>query len=134
MNEPYVDHIGIIVENLEEALRLFEEIFNLKATKVVDMAEVGLRVATLKASNIDLELIQYLEEKEGIARKAMGVRKGINHISFRVKDVVTSLVELKGKGPEVTEGFPRQGSHGPVAFFRPETTQGILLEICEGDG
>jgi len=134
MNEPYVDHIGMIVHDLDEALRLFENLFDLKPARVLDMDEVGLRIATLKASNVDLELIQYLDQKEGIARRTMGDRKGINHVSFRVKDVSASLEQFQQKGAEVIDGFPRQGSHGLVAFFRPESTAQILLEICERKG
>jgi len=134
MNEPYVDHIGMIVHDLDEALRLFENLFDLKPARVLDMDEVGLRIATLKASNVDLELIQYLDQKEGIARRTMGDRKGINHVSFRVKDVFASLEQFQQKGAEVIDGFPRQGSHGLVAFFRPESTAQILLEICERKG
>ena len=134
MNEPYVDHIGIIVHDLDEALRLFENLFDLKPARVLDMDEVGLRIATLKASNVDLELIQYMDQREGIARRTMGDRKGINHVSFRVKDVSASLEQFQQKGAEVIDGFPRQGSHGLVAFFRPESTAQILLEICERKG
>jgi len=134
MNEPYVDHIGMIVHDLDEALRLFENLFDLKPARVLDMDEVGLRIATLKASNVDLELIQYMDQREGIARRTMGDRKGINHVSFRVKDVSASLEQFQQKGAEVIDGFPRQGSHGLVAFFRPESTAQILLEICERKG
>ncbi|MBW1731774.1 MAG: VOC family protein [Deltaproteobacteria bacterium] len=134
MSEPYVDHIGIIVHDLDEALRLFENLFDLKPANVLDMEEVGLRIATLKAANVDLELIQYMDQREGIARRTMGDRKGINHISFRVKDVSASLEQFQQKGAQVLEGFPRQGSHGVVAFFRADSTAQILLEICEHKG
>jgi len=113
---------------------LFENLFDLKPARVLDMDEVGLRIATLKASNVDLELIQYMDQREGIARRTMGDRKGINHVSFRVKDVFASLEQFQQKGAEVIDGFPRQGSHGLVAFFRPESTAQILLEICERKG
>lgn len=131
MKKPYIDHIGIIVDDLDEALGLFEGLFQIKPDKVTELAEVGLRIAHVKAENIDIELLQYKGMEGGIARKAMGPRKGINHLSLRVEDMDATLKNFHERGIKVTEGFPRPGSHGQVAFFQPETTQEILLEICE---
>lgn len=132
MKRPYVDHIGIIVEDLDKALGLLEGLFQMKPDKVMEMAEVGLRIAHLKAENISIELLQYTGmEGDGIAVRAMGTRNGINHLSLRVGDLDATLKNFQERGINVAEGFPRPGSHGQVAFFQPETTQEILLEICE---
>jgi methylmalonyl-CoA/ethylmalonyl-CoA epimerase len=132
MRVPSIDHIGIIVENLERSVAMFERMFHLKSSGIKDMPDVGLRIAQLNGANISIELLQYSGEGESLAKKTMGVKPGINHLSIRVEDIKSSLEDLKGKGLRVIEGFPRQGSHGQVAFFEPDTTQGILLEVCEG--
>ena len=131
MKRPYVDHLGIIVGNLDQSIALFERMFDLKPSKIKDMADVGLKVARLKAENIDIELIQYTSE-ENFGKKVMGPEKGVNHISINVEDMNTVLRDLEEKGIKTKEGFPRAGSHGLVAFFEPDTTEGVLLEICEG--
>jgi len=131
MKRPYIDHLGIIVDNLDQSTELFERMFDLKPSKIKEMADVGLRVARLKAENIDIELIQYTSE-ENFGKKVMGPEKGVNHISINVEDMDAVLRDLEEKGIKTKEGFPRLGSHGLVAFFEPDTTEGILLEVCEG--
>jgi methylmalonyl-CoA/ethylmalonyl-CoA epimerase len=126
-----VEHIGIIVDDLDASLRLFEDLFGLRAGKVQEMDEVGLRVARLDAENIHIELIQYTSAAESLGRRTMGSVRGYNHISVEVKDMSSALKEWSSKGVRVMEGFPRPGSHGRVAFFDPETTDGLLLEVCE---
>jgi methylmalonyl-CoA epimerase len=132
MNRPHIDHIGIIVENLERSTKLFEDLFHLRPSKIRDLPEAGLRVAHLQAQNIEIELIQYTGV-DTFGQKVMGGQRGVNHLSVRVKDMQSALEECAQKGLTVMDGFPRQGSHGQVAFFDPESTQGILLEMCESE-
>ncbi len=131
MNAPTIDHIGIIVEDLERSIDMFEHLFHLESAKIKEMPDVGLKIAQLNAANISIELLQYLGEDESLAKKTMGMKPGINHLSIKVGDIKNSLTALEDKGLNIMEGFPREGSHGIVAFFEPETTQGILLEVCE---
>ena len=131
MSPPTIDHIGIIVQNLEQSITLFDRLFDLRPSKIKEMPEIGLRIAQLNAANIEIELLQYSGEGENIAKKTMGINPGINHLSLEVIDIKRALKDLKHKGLNVMGGFPRKGSHGTVAFFEPETTGGILFEICE---
>jgi methylmalonyl-CoA epimerase len=133
MNRPRVNHIGIIVEDLEESIDLFRKLFNIGAAEIKEIPDAGLRVGHMHAGNIDIECIEYLHEKPGLGERVMGRKSGLNHISFEVKEMTNALEEFQHKGLKVMEGFPRQGSHGQVAFFDPATTGNILLEICEND-
>jgi methylmalonyl-CoA/ethylmalonyl-CoA epimerase len=130
MSLPYVDHIGIIVESLEKSIALFESLFGLKSTGIKEMDEVGLRIATLKAKNIDIELIQYKKAENNFGEQVMGKAPGVNHLAIKTDNVKASVKDFQKKGLRVMEGFPRLGSHGSVAFFKKETTEKILLEIC----
>ncbi len=58
MSAPTIDHIGIIVQNLERSVAMFERLFHLKSSKIQDMPDVGLRIAQLNAANINIELLQ----------------------------------------------------------------------------
>ncbi len=131
MTGPYIDHIGIIVENMDDSISLLERLFGVRPVVLKEMHDVGLKIAQVKTQNVDIELIQYVTREAGFAQRVMGARPGINHISVRVNDVGISSKDFEDKGARLTDGFPRQGSHGPVAFFQPESTGGILLEICE---
>lgn len=130
MTLPHVDHIGIIVEDIEKSVALFKTLLNLKLTEIKRMDDVGLKIATLKAQNIDIELIQYTKSKNNFGKKVMGKTTGVNHLSITTDNVETSIKKFHEKGIKVMEGFPRSGNHEKVAFFKKETTQNILLEIC----
>jgi methylmalonyl-CoA/ethylmalonyl-CoA epimerase len=112
-------------------MTLFERLFDLRPSKIKEMPEIGLRIAQLNAANIEIELLQYSGEGENIAKKTMGIHPGINHLSLEVMDIERALKNLEHEGFNVMDGFPREGSHGTVAFFKPETTGGILFEVCE---
>jgi methylmalonyl-CoA epimerase len=131
MTGPCIDHIGIIVDNIDQSIALFEQLFGVRPAALKEMHDVGLRIAQIRTENVDIEMIQYTTQEAGFAREVMGSRAGVNHIAILVDDVNTWSKRLEDKGAKLMQGFPRQGSHGRVAFFEPESTQGILLEICE---
>jgi methylmalonyl-CoA epimerase len=126
-----IDHIGIIVSDLEVAVHKLSTLLG-KAT-IKEMPEVGLRVAELRAANVTIELLQYTAGSE-FARAVMGERLGLNHISAHVEDVEQSISQLKAEGFEPKPGFPREGAHGRVAFFEPDAVTGLLFEVCKPHG
>ena len=131
MSALHIDHIGILVADLDAALERLKPLFGAPA-QVKELADVGLRVAEFQAANVTIELLQYTGEAR-FARRVMGERLGLNHISARVEDVERSLAALVAAGLRPMEGFPRQGAHGRVAFFEPDTVSGLLFEICQPD-
>lgn len=133
MSATHIDHIGVLVADLEQAMVRLGPLFGVAPT-VKDLAEVGLRVAEYRAANVTIELLQYTSQDESFARRVMGSTFGLNHISARVADVERSLAELGAAGLRPMEGFPRQGAHGRVAFFEPDGVTGLLFEICQPDG
>ena len=129
MSAPHIDHIGILVADLEAALERLKPLFGAPA-HVKELADAGLRVAEFHAANVTIELLQYVGEAQ-FARRVMGERLGLNHISARVDDVERSLALLAAAGHAPMPGFPRQGAHGRVAFFEPDPVSGLLFEICQ---
>ena len=132
MSGPHIDHIGIVVADLDAAVRRLKPLFG-DSIRMKDLADVGLRVAEFRAANVTVELLQYTGKNDAFARQVMGERLGLNHISARVADVERSLAELRAAGLRPMEGFPRQGAHGRVAFFEPDAVSGLLFEICQPD-
>jgi methylmalonyl-CoA epimerase len=129
MTKPVIDHIGIVVADLDRSVARLRPLFGVpKMTK--DMPEVGLRVAEFDAANVTVELLQYTGTNDGFARRVMGDKLGLNHISARVGDVEAAVAELGEAGFRLMDGFPREGAHGRVAFFEPDATTGLLFEIC----
>lgn len=127
-----IDHIGIIVADLEAAVRRLEPLFG-GHVEIKELAEVGLRVAEFQAANITVELLQYSGKNDAFARQVMGEHLGLNHLSARVENVDHALAKLRASGLRPQEGFPRQGAHGRVAFFEPDPVTGLLFEICQPD-
>jgi methylmalonyl-CoA/ethylmalonyl-CoA epimerase len=126
-----IDHIGIIVQDLESAVARLGVLFG--PAEIKTLPEVGLRVAEFRAANVTVELLQYTENSE-FARRVMGSRIGLNHLSIRVDDAERSIEELRQAGFVPQEGFPRQGAHGRVAFFQSDAASGLLFEVCQPDG
>lgn len=131
MNKPVVNHIGIIVADLEAGMAMFERLFASAPASVKEMPEVGLRIAVFEAANVAIELLQYTGTNDELAKRTMGGAPGVNHISFEVGKLAEAIAELEAAGARTMDGFPRQGAHGRVAFFEPASTGGVLLEVCE---
>ena len=131
MNKPVINHIGIIVADLDAGIAMFERLFRAGPSSVKEMPEVGLKIAVFSAANVAIELLQYTGTNDELAKRAMGEAPGVNHISLGVETLADTIAGLKASGIEVMDGFPRQGAHGTVAFFEPGSTGGVLIEACE---
>jgi methylmalonyl-CoA epimerase len=132
VTSPRIDHIGIIVADLDQASAKLRPLLG-APIRIKDLPEVGLRVAEFQAANVLIELLQYAEGDAGFAKRVMGERIGLNHISLRVADIDRSIAELGAAGFAPMAGFPRQGAHGRVVFFEPDALTGLLFELCQPD-
>ena len=130
---PRVDHIGVIVSDLERAIEHLSQMLEGLMPQRRDLPEVGLRIAEFQTENLNIELIAY-DATAYFAREVMGSGAGINHLSLQVKDIDGAIARLTGAGLRLRQGFPRHGAHGTVAFFDRDDATGLLLEICSQDG
>lgn len=133
MSKAHIDHIGIIVDNLEASVAMFSGLLGAGPDKRKDMPDVGLKIAEFETANITIELLQYSGKNAAFAKEVMGEESGVNHFSLAVGNISDAIAGMEATGAEMMKGFPRQGAHGRVAFFDPKTTGNILLEICEPD-
>ena len=129
MTKPHIDHIGIVVADIEAAVERFRPLFG-DSEPIRELADYGLRVAMIETANVTIELLQYTGEGDDFARGVMGERLGLNHVSARVDDVPESVEALTAQGFRMMDGFPRPGAHGEVAFFERDETTGLLFEVC----
>jgi len=132
MSAPRIDHIGIIVDDLDRAVERFAALFGGAAPERRDLPDAGLRIAEFRAANLNIELIAYSGPAE-FARRVMGSEAGLNHVSVAVEDVPAAMQSLSAAGLRPQQGFPRRGAHGTVAFFDRDAATGLLLEICAAD-
>ncbi len=125
-----VDHIGIAVSNLDEALKLYRDTLGLKVEHVEDFE--GMKIAFIPIGDTEFELLQPTDPNSALAKFLEKRGEGVQHVAIRVDDVQKSLEELKGKGLQVIDQKPRPGAGGAkIAFFHPKSTMGVLLEICQ---
>ncbi|MCL6478468.1 MAG: methylmalonyl-CoA epimerase [Peptococcaceae bacterium] len=127
-----IDHIGIAVRNLNEAVKLYEGLLGLKVTEIEVVEDQKVRVAFLPTGDSEVELLESTAPDGPIARFIEKNGEGIQHIAFRVDNLEEKLAELKAKGVRLIDEKPRRGAGGAmIAFLHPQSTFGTLIELCE---
>ncbi|MBA4603325.1 methylmalonyl-CoA epimerase [Thermoactinomyces mirandus] len=127
-----VDHIGIAVKSLEEALPFYEEILGIKCQGTEEVAEQKVKTAFLPVGDSELELLESTDPDGPIAKHIAKCGQGIQHIALRVDNIEVALAELREKGIRLIDEKPRYGAGGArIAFVHPKATNGILLELSE---
>lgn len=126
-----VHHIGIAVKDLTTALDTYRSL-GLTTEYVEDLPERGVRVAFLRAGPVYLELVEPLDSQGTVAKFLDHRGEGLHHVAFRTEDIATELVDLERAGFEPVDRVPRAGSHGRlVAFLRPQSAHGVLIELVQ---
>lgn len=127
-----IDHIGIAVSDLDEALKLYRDTLGLKVEHVEEFE--GMKIAFIPIGDTEFELLQPTDPEGALAKFVEKRGAGVQHIALCVEDVEKSLEELKARGLRVIDEKPRPGAGGArIAFFHPKSTMGVLLEICQRD-
>ncbi len=126
-----VDHVGILVSNLNEAITLYQTCFAAKVEKIETLAERGVKAAILcLAEGTNLELIEPLPGSN-IAQVLEKRGEGLHHITFEVDDIEQELSYLSQQGIELIDKKARPGLEGMVAFIHPKSLRGVLVELCQ---
>jgi methylmalonyl-CoA/ethylmalonyl-CoA epimerase len=128
-----IDHIGIAVKDLANALSLYKRLYGLEPSKIEVMDELGLTMAFIPVGEV---LIELLEPKElGAGRIGQLVKEkgeGIDHIAFEVEGIEEILERLKGANIGLRDQKPRKGAGGSkIAFIDPVYTNNVLTELVE---
>jgi len=127
-----LDHIGIAVNNLNEALEIYERILGLKLVKIKTVEEQRVKVAMLLAGGTKIELLEPTSEESPVARFIAKKGEGIQHIALTVSNIENLLEEIKRKGIALIDEKPRIGAEGhKIAFLHPKSTKNVLVELCE---
>jgi methylmalonyl-CoA/ethylmalonyl-CoA epimerase len=126
-----VDHVGIIVENLDQALKIYSNTFGLNCVERREIEDVGLRVAVLEAGKVFVELLEYRNLDSEMVKALRGDRKGLNHICYEVEQFDEVLRKLETAEFQLIPGFPRKGVRGRIAFLVPPHSPDERIEILE---
>lgn len=127
-----VDHIGIAVGNLEEAIARYSRLYELNGGSVNRFEGFDVRCAELQAGAVTLELVEATSDKSPVRRFLEKRGEGVHHICFAVDDLVDAIRVMEGKGIQMIDKSPRLGANGHlVACANPKDTGGILIELAE---
>lgn len=126
-----IDHIGIVVHNLDDSLKTYCDQLGFRLLERVAIPEQLVEAAFLDAGNGTIELISPTDSTSGTARYLQNRGEGTHHICFAVDDIVAALAELRAQGVRLIDETPRQGVHGLVAFVHPKATHGTMIELLQ---
>ncbi len=117
----HIEHIGIAVENMEEAIAYYENVLGLRCYKIEEVADQKVKTAFFMVGQTKVELLE-TTDPEG---------PGLHHIAFAVDDVAQSLREAEEKGIRLIDKAPRKGADEmQIGFLHPKSTLGTLTEFC----
>jgi len=128
-----VDHVGVAVKNLDEAIALYRDVLGFRLEDVHILTERKVRVAFLSTGGeTNIELLEPLGGDSPVAKFLESRGEGIQHVAVKVKDIEAVLAEFKRKGVVLVDDKPRAGAEGAkIAFVHPKSTKGVLLELVE---
>ena len=133
MNISHIEHLGIAVKSLDEAIPYYENILGMKCYSIEEVADQKVKTAFFKVGQTKLELLEPTSDESPIAKFIEKRGEGIHHLAFAVEDgVANALAEMEGKVVRLIDKAPRKGAEGlNIAFIHPKSTHGVLTEFCE---
>ena len=127
-----IDHVAIVVKDLEATLRLYTETLRFKEVYREIVFDQGVEAVGLEAGTSVIELLLPLDENSAIARYRGDSATKLHHTAYRVADIEAALAELKARGVRLIDEHARRGAHGSlIAFLHPKATGGVLIELCQ---
>ncbi|MBU0742729.1 methylmalonyl-CoA epimerase [bacterium] len=132
-----LDHIGIAVPDLEEAVELYSGLLGLELERIEEVPREKVRVAFLKLSRGGgaghVELLEPLDDDCNIARFIARKGPGLHHLAFSADDIEAALRNCRAAGLQLIDETPAAGAGGKrIVFLHPKSTGSVLVEICSG--
>lgn len=127
-----IEHIGIAVNDLNDAILVYEKLFGASSYKQEEVASEGVKTAFFMNGPNKIELLEATNPESPIAKFIAKKGEGIHHIAFDVEDIVVEIARLKNEGFIILNETPKKGADNKlVAFLHPKSTNGVLIELCQ---
>ncbi len=128
-----IDHIGIAVKSLDEAVPYYEKALGLKCEGVETVEDQKVKTAFFNVGGTHLELLEPTAPDSPIAKfLEKNPFGGVHHVAFNTSDVVGALSQAKEAGVRLINETPKIGAHSKkIAFLHPKSTMGVLTELCQ---
>ncbi|HEY90383.1 MAG TPA: methylmalonyl-CoA epimerase [Dehalococcoidia bacterium] len=127
-----INHIGIAVNNIDDALQLYARTLGLNVGAFEVVEEQKTRTAIVPVGDIKIELLEATDSESPIAKHIERRGEGLHHLAFEVDNIESALAELKNKEIRLIDEQPRRGVEDTsIAFLHPKATGGVLLEVVQ---
>lgn len=131
MTPSKIEHIGIAVANLDEAIKYWENVMGLKCYNIEEVADQKVRTAFFKVGEVKIELLEATSEESTIAKFIANKGQGVHHVAFKMEDTNQALKEAEQKGVRLIDKQARKGAENlNIGFLHPKSTLGVLTEFC----
>ena len=125
-----IHHLGVAVDDLDEAVDTYERLFGARVEHRDTVPEQGVEAASLRVGESRVELLASLGAETPVGKFLAKRGPGMHHVAYEVDDLSLSLAELERAGAELIDPQPREGLFGlQVAFVHPDSTHGVLAEL-----
>ncbi len=132
MKLTHIEHIGIAVKNMDEAISYYENILGLKCYALEEVKDQKVKTAFFKIGQTKIELLEATDPDSAVGKFIEKKGEGVHHIAFAVDKIEEALKETADKGVRLIDQTPRKGAEGlDIAFLHPKSTMGVLTELCE---
>ncbi len=132
MKVSHIEHLGIAVKSLDEAIPYWENALGLKCYKIEEVADQKVRTAFFMLGQTKIELLEPTSEDSTIAKFIENRGIGIHHMALACENIEEQLASASEAGIRLIDSTPRKGADNmTIAFLHPKSTQGILTELCE---
>lgn len=128
----HIDHIGIAVKNLDDAIRVYEKLLNTPCYKRETVESENVDTAFFRTGESKVELLGAASPESVIAKYVDKQGEGMHHVAFEVDDIRAEMKRLKNEGFTLLNEKPKEGADRKlVAFVHPKDNHGVLIELCQ---
>jgi methylmalonyl-CoA/ethylmalonyl-CoA epimerase len=132
MKPTHIEHIGIAVKSLEQAIPFYEKVFGLECYAIEEVADQKVKTAFFKVGQTKIELLESTDPEGPIGKFLEKKGEGIHHVAFAVEGLAGKLEKAAELGVQLIDKTPRKGAEGlNIGFLHPKSTFGVLTELCE---
>jgi len=127
-----IDHIGVVVNSIENALKLYSGLLDVEPDHEEVIESRGLKVCFIKMGDTMIELLQPIRDDSEVSKYLEKKGEGLHHLAYTVTDIQSKIEKAKELGLKPLSDEPKPGAHNTLAvFLHPKTTNGVLTELVQ---
>lgn len=131
MSNITLNHLAIVVENIDDAVGFWRDALGLPVGEIKEVAQESVKIAFMESGESHVELVQPTTEDSGVAKYLAKKGAGMHHVCFEVPDIEATMQRMIANGVELINETPRERDGRRYAFIHPRSTGGVLVELYE---